>query len=130
MRLAYTLRDIIMEQSRFDVLLDKYTSKKKDKKSGKEIKPVMDLLTLSQIIFADPTTKKPQEFDESLITVDNLSRVQPGAYTNWLLKNYVTPKIDIEGGITDPNSPAVKKAIQDYRELFMEDLFDAVLLLE
>lgn len=123
MRLAYTLRDIIMEQSRFDVLLDKYTSKKKDKKSGKEIKPVMDLLTLSQIIFADPTTKKPQEFDESLITVDNLSRVQPGAYTNWLLKNYVTPKIDIEGGITDPNSPAVKKAIQDYRELFMEDLF-------
>jgi hypothetical protein len=112
-----------MEQSRFDVLLDKYTSKKKDKKSGKEIKPVMDLLTLSQIIFADPTTKKPQEFDESLITVDNLSRVQPGSYTNWLLKNYVTPKIDIESGITDPTSPAVKKAIQDYRELFMEDLF-------
>jgi predicted nucleic acid-binding protein len=33
-----------MEQSRFDVLLDKYTSKKKDKKSGKEIKPVMDNL--------------------------------------------------------------------------------------
>ena len=123
MRLAYTLRDIIMEQSRFDVLLDKYTSKKKDKKTGKEIKPIMDLSILSQIIFADPTTKKPQDFDESEITVDNISRVQPGAYTNWLLKNYVQPKIDLESGITDPNSPAVKKAIQEYRELFMEDLF-------
>jgi hypothetical protein len=123
MRLANALRDIILEQSRFDVLLDKYASKKKDKKSGKEIKPIMDLLTLSQIIFADPTTKKPQDFDESLITVDNISRVQPGSYTNWLLKNYVSPKIDIESGITDPNSPAVKKAMQEYRELFMEDLF-------
>lgn len=123
MKLANTLRDVILENSRFDVLLDKYSQKKKDKKTGKEIKPIMDLGTLSQIIFADPTTKKPQDFDESLLTVDNLSQVQPGAYSNWLLKNYVQPKVDMEIDITDPNSPAVKKAIQEYRELFMEDLF-------
>jgi hypothetical protein len=123
MRLAYTLRDVIVEQSRFDVLLDKYTSNKKDKKTGKEIKPIMDLSRLSQIIFADPTTKKPQDFDESDITVDNLSKVQPGAYTNWLLKNYEQPKISLEGGISDPNIPAYKKAVQEYRDLFMEDLF-------
>ena len=123
MKLAYTLRNVILENSRFDVLLDKYSQKKKDKKTGKEIKPIMDLGTLSQIIFADPTTKKPQDFDESLITVDNLSQVQPGAYTNWLLKNYAQPKVDTEIYMTDPNIPAVKKAFQEYRELFMEDLF-------
>lgn len=123
MKLAYTLRNVILENSRFDVLLDKYSQKKKDKKTGKEIKPIMDLGTLSQIIFADPTTKKPQDFDESLITVDNLSKVQPGAYTNWLLKNYAQPKVDTEIYMTDPNIPAVKKAFQEYRELFMEDLF-------
>ena len=123
MKLAYTLRNVILENSRFDVLLDKYSQKKKDKKTGKEIKPIMDLGTLSQIIFADPTTKKPQDFDESLLTVDNLSKVQPGAYTNWLLKNYAQPKVDTEIYMTDPNIPAVKKAFQEYRELFMEDLF-------
>jgi hypothetical protein len=123
MKLAYTLRNVILENSRFDILLDKYSQKKKDKKTGKEIKPIMDLGTLSQIIFADPTTKKPQDFDESLITVDNLSKVQPGAYTNWLLKNYAQPKVDTEIYMTDPNIPAVKKAFQEYRELFMEDLF-------
>ena len=109
-----------MENSRFDVLLNKYSQKKKDKKTGKEIKPLMDLGTLSQIIFADPTTKKPQDFDESLLTVDNLSQVQPGAYTNWLLNKYAQPNVDME---SDDNGLAAKKAIQDYRELFMEDLF-------
>jgi hypothetical protein len=109
-----------LENSRFDVLLNKYSQKKKDKKTGKEIKPLMDLGTLSQIIFADPTTKKPQDFDESLLTVDNLSQVQPGAYTNWLLNKYAQPNVDME---SDDNGLAAKKAIQDYRELFMEDLF-------
>ena len=41
MKLSYTLRNVILENSRFDVLLDKYTQKKKDKATGKEIKPIM-----------------------------------------------------------------------------------------
>jgi hypothetical protein len=124
MKLSYTLRNVILENSRFDVLLDKYTQKKKDKTTGKEIKPIMDLVTLSQIIFADPTTKKPQDFDESLITVDNLSKVQPGAYTNWLLKTYVVPgTFNDERDDVQPGTSEYKKMMQDYRELFIEDLF-------
>ena len=122
MRLAYALRDIILEQSRFDVLLDKYASKKKDKKSGKEVKPLMDLSILAQIIFADPTTKKPDGTDESDYSVENLSRVQPGAYTNWLLKHYVTPEMEMSGEV-DYRSPAYQKAVIEGRRLFMEDLF-------
>ena len=122
MRLAYALRDIILEQSRFDVLLDKYASKKKDKKSGKEIKPLMDLSILAQIIFADPTTKKPEGTDETDSSVENLSRVQPGAYTNWLLKNYVTPEMEMDSEV-DYKSPAYQKAVIEGRRLFMEDLF-------
>jgi Leucine-rich repeat (LRR) protein len=122
MRLAYALRDIILEQSRFDVLLDKYASKKKDKKSGKEIKPLMDLSILGQIIFADPTTKKPEGTDETDSSVENLSRVQPGAYTNWLLKNYVTPEMEMDSEV-DYKSPAYQKAVIEGRRLFMEDLF-------
>ena len=122
MRLAYALRDIILEQSRFDVLLDKYASKKKDKKSGKEVKPLMDLSILAQIIFADPTTKKPDGTDESDYSVENLSRVQPGAYTNWLLKHYVTPEMEMSAEV-DYRSPAYQKAVIEGRRLFMEDLF-------
>jgi Leucine-rich repeat (LRR) protein len=122
MRLANALRDIILEQSRFDVLLDKYSSKKKDKKSGKEIKPLMDLSVLAQIIFADPTTKKPEGTDETDYSVENLSRVQPGAYTNWLLKNYVTPEMEMDSEV-DYKSPAYQKAVIEGRRLFMEDLF-------
>lgn len=122
MRLAYALRDIILEQSRFDVLLDKYASKKKDKKSGKAVKPLMDLSILAQIIFADPTTKKPDGTDESDYSVENLSRVQPGAYTNWLLKHYVTPEMEMSGEV-DYRSPAYQKAVIEGRRLFMEDLF-------
>jgi hypothetical protein len=122
MRLANALRDIILEQSRFDVLLDKYSSKKKDKKSGKEIKPLMDLSVLAQIIFADPTTKKPEGIDETDYSVENLSRVQPGSYTNWLLKNYVTPEMEMDSEV-DYKSPAYQKAVIEGRRLFMEDLF-------
>jgi Leucine-rich repeat (LRR) protein len=122
MRLAYALRDIILEQSRFDVLLDKYASKKKDKKSGKEVKPLMDLSILGQIIFADPTTKKPEGTDESDFSVENLSRVQPGAYTNWLLKHYITPEMEMSGEV-DYRSPAYQKAVIEGRRLFIEDLF-------
>jgi hypothetical protein len=124
MKLSYTLRNVILENSRFDVLLDKYTQKKKDKTTGKEIKPIMDLLDLSRIIFADPTTKKPQNFDESDVTVENLSRVQPGAYTNWLLKTYITPgTFNDERDDVQPGTPEYKKMVQEYRDLFMEDLF-------
>jgi hypothetical protein len=124
MKLSYALRNVILENSRFDVLLDKYTQKKKDKTTGKEIKPIMDLARLAQIIFADPTTKKPQGFDETDLSKENLSKVQPGAYSNWLLKTYVTPgTLNDERDDVQPGTPEYKKMIQDYRELFMEDLF-------
>jgi hypothetical protein len=54
---------------------------------------------------------------------EDMEKVKIGKYTQWILKNYATPNINLESGITDPNSPAVKQAIKQYQDLFMEDLY-------
>lgn len=121
MKLTFALRDIILESSRLEFLIDKYAKDSGEK--GKKTKSLMDLTRLAEIIFADPTTKKPEGFDTSDYSVENLSKIQPGAYTNWLLKNYATPTLTGDLANIEPNSPAYKKEVERMRELFMEDIF-------
>jgi len=123
MKVLNLIKSIILENSRFDVLLDKYTTIKKDKE-GKKIKPILDIVKLAEIIFADPTTKKPADFDTTDLNPENLSKVQPGAYTNWLLSKFVTPgTFNDERDNVKAGTSEYKKMINDYRELFIEDLF-------
>jgi Leucine-rich repeat (LRR) protein len=123
MRITGLLKKIIVEQSRFEVLLDKYTKAKKNKETGKESKPTMDVTRLGQIILADPTTVKPQNFDESDLSLENLQKLHPGGYTNWLLKNYKNPKLGEDAQTVDPTSPTYAKMVARARDVFMEDLF-------
>lgn len=110
-KLNNVLRRILREDSRLDVLIDKYTKPKKDAEKGKS-KALMGLDILGQIIFADPTTKKPQgDFDTTNYSLDNLKQVQPGQYVNWMLKNFERPELDENGDLSRA------------RALFMEDLF-------
>jgi hypothetical protein len=121
MRLSTTLKNVILEQTRFDVLVDKFTKPQKTE-DGKTKKPLMDFSTLIQIILGDPTTKKPQGFDEEDNSLENLSKLHPGAYTNWLLKNYMKPSFEWEGEI-NPKDTSYQNAIKEARRLFMEDLY-------
>lgn len=110
-KLNNVLRRILREDSRLDVLIDKYTKPKKDAEKGTS-KALMGLDILGQIIFADPTTKKPQgDFDTTNYSLDNLKQVQPGQYVNWMLKNFERPELDDTGDLARA------------RSLFMEDLF-------
>jgi hypothetical protein len=123
MKTLSIFKKIILENSRFEVLLDKFTKEKKNKE-GKKIKPLMDLGKFAQIIFADPTTKKPDGFDETDLSIENLSKVQPGAYTNWILKKYEIPgQFNDERDDVSRDSPEFKNVLKNYRELFIEDLF-------
>jgi hypothetical protein len=110
-KLNTLLRNILTEQSRFDVLIDKYTKPKKDVIPGKGVKALMDINKLADIIFADPTTKKPADFNDADFSPESLKKVQPGQYVNWMLKNYESPETDDSG------------SVQRARDLFMEDLF-------
>ena len=59
MRLNDVLSNIISENAKVDSLINKYTTPKKKDERGNP-KSVMGVDVLAQIIFADPTTKKPQ----------------------------------------------------------------------
>jgi hypothetical protein len=109
-KLNNILSRILREDSRLDVLIDKYTKPKKDVEKGNP-KALMGLDILGQIIFADPTTKKPEGIDTSDLSLENLKEVQPGQYVNWMLKNFEKPEVDESGNVGRA------------RELFIEDLY-------
>jgi hypothetical protein len=112
------LRDIIVESSRFEILFNKYVKPKERGQKG-----MMPLQVLFKIIAGDPTSKIPEGMSEENVTADKMENIKIGKYTQWLLKNFVSPKIDLESGITDPNSPVVKQAVKEWQELFLEDLY-------
>lgn len=126
MRITELLSKLITEQSRFQVLYDKMV-KPAPTKEGQKGKPkgIMDFEVLKNIIFADPTTKAPENFDKEGASIQDMDNVKVGKYVQWLLKNFISPKpidLDIEGEV-DPNSKQFKAAKKEYERLFLEDLY-------
>lgn len=111
------LRDLIIEGSRFEVVYDKYVKPNKKTKQS-----LMGFQTLFNIIAADPTSKIPEGMTYQNAKPEDMESVKIGKYTQWLLKNYSTPSMQLIG-IDDPNDPAVKTALKQYQERFMEDLY-------
>ena len=124
MRLTNTLSTLITEQSRFQVLYDKLV-KPSDKptRPGEKPKGAMDFETLKAIILADPTTIVPEGMDIDTISVEDMGKVKVGKYSQWLLKNFIKPVFTDERGGLEVGSPEYKKAAQEYRRLFLEDLY-------
>ena len=113
-RFTSILRDLIIESSRFQILADKYLKPKKGERNAD-----MTFETLFSIIAADPTSKIPEGMDIDNVRPEDMEKVKIGKYTQWLLKNFVTPTtLDVE-----PDSPRYKGAFQQYQELFLEDLY-------
>ena len=112
------LRDLIIESSRFQVIYDKYVKPNKETRKG-----MMPFHVLFEIIAADPTSRVPEGMEAINAKPEDMEKVKIGKYTQWILKNFTTPNIDLSSGITDPNSPAVKQAIKEYQALFLEDLY-------
>ena len=117
-RFTSILRDLIVESSRFQVLFDKYVKPNKETRKG-----MMPFHVLFEIIAADPTSRVPEGMEAVNAKPEDMEKVKIGKYTQWILKNFTTPNIDLSSGITDPNSPAVKQAIKEYQALFLEDLY-------
>jgi Leucine-rich repeat (LRR) protein len=126
MKFTKLLSNLILENSRFQVLYDKLVkppTNTQDGGRGNTPKNVMDFETLRSIIFADPTTKAPENFDIEGASAEDMNNVKVGKYTQWLLKNYVNIPLTPEEKEIDYRSPDYKRAVQRARDLFMEDLF-------
>jgi hypothetical protein len=111
-KLNNILSNILSENAKVDALVDKYTKPQKNQKDERgNPKSLMGVEVLAQIIFADPTTKKPEGIDTSDLSLENLEKVQPGQYINWMLERFANPEVDESGNIGRA------------RELFIEDLY-------
>jgi len=127
MKITSLLTNLIIEQSRFQVLYDKMVkpSKKSEEPGERKSKGIMDFETLKAIIFGDPTTRVPEGIDIDTATLSDMENVKVGKYSQWLLKNFVTPnktELDVPEDV-DPNSSQFKNAIKEFRRLFLEDLY-------
>jgi hypothetical protein len=117
-RFTSILRDLIVEGTRQEAFIQKYIKPKKGEKKGK-----LPFQLMVAIIAADPTTRIPDGIDAENITEEEFNKIHIGKYSQWLINNFINPNVEFESGITDPNSPAVKQAIKEYQDLFMEDLY-------
>ena len=118
------LRDIVLENAKYNYLEKTYletknTNKPDKNESGKKI----PFKIFMSFVAADPTSKIPQGMDVNRATPQDMQKIKIGKYVEWIIKNYISPKIEFQSGITDPNSPVVKQAIKEWQDLFLEDLY-------
>ena len=118
------LRDIVLENAKYNYLEKTYletknTNKPDKNESGKKI----PFKIFMSFVAADPTSKIPQGMDVNRATPEDMKKIKIGKYVEWIIKNYISPKIEFQSGITDPNSPAVKQGIKEWQDLFLEDLY-------
>jgi|688.fasta_scaffold05616_16 Leucine-rich repeat (LRR) protein len=125
MKITSVLSNLITEQSRFQVLYDKLvkpTVAAKPTAPGQKPKGAMDLDTLKTIIFADPTTRVPQDFDKEGATLEDMDNVKVGKYTQWMLKHFIRPTFTDERADIEVGTPEYKRVAQEYRRMFLEDI--------
>jgi hypothetical protein len=120
LRFTNILRDLIVESSRFQVLFDKFVKPKEKGQRG-----IMPFETLFALIAADPTTKIPEGMNVDTAKPEQMEKVKIGKYAQWLLKNFVTPKLETNHPlmVLDPQSGQYKSALREFQNLFMEDLY-------
>ena len=124
MKFTSLLSNLIVEESRFQILYDKLV-KPTASREGDTRKPkgLMDFETLKALILADPTTRVPQGEDIDTLTLDKMDGVKVGKYTQWMLKNFVKPTFTDERNEVEKGTAEYSRMMNEYRRLFMEDLF-------
>jgi hypothetical protein len=116
MKFTSLLKNIIAEQSRFEVLFNALTKPGEDK-NGAKTKPKLSKKEFIELVKADPTTKL-NNIDIDTANSDQLAKVKAGAYVQWLIKNYLNPKTERQYG-----ESGYDKEAKQVKATFMEDLY-------
>ena len=112
LRFANILSTVILEQSRYEVLVNKFA---KAKKKGQ--KPKIELEVLKTLMLADPTTKPGEDTD-----VDTGDIQKVGAYSQWIIKQWMKLQQEADKAYAyGSNEWGVK--LEQLQEQFMEDLY-------
>ena len=116
MKFTSVLKQIILEQSRFEVLMDKYV---KPKKKGENVIPAkMKKEDLFKLIDADPTTRKNEVNLDGPLSKEDMTKVKVGEYTPWLIKQYLNPTTERAYG-----DYGYDQEVRVMKDRFMEDLY-------
>ena len=116
MKFTSLLRNIILEESRFEILFNALTKPVKDKE-GNKTKPKLTKDEFISLVTADPTTKL-NNVDILSATPEELSKIKAGKYVQWLIKNYLNPTTESE-----PDDYGYEREVKQSKEIFMEDLY-------
>lgn len=116
MKFTSLLKDILLEQSRFEILRNALTKSTEDK-SGKKQKPKMSMAEFLKLVQADPTTKL-NNVDPETADSKELEKIKAGKYVNWLIKNYLNPKTERQLG-----DSGYEREVAQAKETFIEDLY-------
>lgn len=116
MKFTNLLKSVILEASRFEILLDNLTKPTVDKEGNKQ-KPKMSKEEYFELIKADPTSKL-NDVDLSSAKPNELAKVKAGNYVNWIIKSFLTPRTE-----ADPGSVAYEREIKQLKDRFIEDLY-------
>jgi hypothetical protein len=116
MKFTSLLKSIIVEQSRFEVLLNALTKPGEDKE-GNKTKPKLSKKEFMDLILADPTTRL-NNVDIETATSEELGKIKAGSYVPWLVKHYLLPKTE-----SAPGEYSYERELKRAKEVFLEDLY-------
>lgn len=116
MKFTSLLKSIIVEQSRFEVLLNALTKPGEDKE-GKKTKPKLSKKEFLDLVLADPTTRL-NNVDVETATPEELGKIKAGSYVPWLIKHYLLPTTE-----SNPGDYTYEKELKKAKEVFLEDLY-------
>ena len=116
MKFTSLLKTIIVEQSRFEVLLNALTKPSEDS-GGIKTKPRLTKKEFIELVKADPTTRL-NNVDIDTASSNELSKVKAGKYVQWLIKSYLMPNTERQ-----PGDNGYEKEVKQVKETFMEDLY-------
>ena len=120
MKFTNLLRNMILEASRFEVLMDKFVkSGKKSPELSPEVKAEDANKIPKEIFFelikADPFSKLNNVELESA-SKEDLQRVKVGPYVPWLIKQFLNVRTERSPGERD-----YEREVKQMRDLFMDD---------
>lgn len=116
MKFTQLLKNLILEQSRFEILFDALT-KPSVNKEGKKLKPKLKVSDFVEIVKADPTTRLNNVDLENLDKKD-FSKVKAGKYVQWLIKRFLSPTTE-----TQPGQFGYEREVENMKDRFIEDLY-------
>jgi hypothetical protein len=116
MKFTNLLKNLILEQSRFEILFNALTQPSANKEGQKQ-KPKLTKSEFNELVKADPTTRL-NNVDLETASKKDFENVKAGKYVQWIIKRFLSPTTE-----TEPGHPSYAREVVQLKDRFIEDLY-------